>query len=237
MDGVFTQARRAFFGTRARYAMDRLPPDIADGSADVTGSQAGTPSLFPGKRHKTGRHIRISPIAMEKHTKSDAPTSLSVVLIGTPLVIVLVGIATDSQTAQDWGQMSMWILYPIAAWLMTRSSKLKALSVDELLAQDKRPPVLYLRSFSEDMRNPRGRILKAIFDPTDGYQSREEEMVEWAEAIGPVVAVGHPGERLPELGAARSTSRMTTSVIPFSGEKPKHKHFLETESRDIPFRR
>lgn len=140
---------------------------------------------------------------MDRHTESYALVSLSVVLIGTPLVTVLTGIATDSQAAQDWGQMSMWVLYPIAAWLMTRSSKLEAPTVDELLAQDKRPPVLYLRSFSEDKRNSRGRILKTIFDPTDGYKSREEEMVEWAKEIGPVIAVGRPGERLPELGAAR----------------------------------
>lgn len=140
---------------------------------------------------------------MDKRAHSQALVLLSVILIGAPLATVLLGIGIESQAVQEWAQMSMWILYPIAAWLMTRSRKLDAPTVDELLARDARPPVLYLRSFSDDRRDARGRTLKTIFDPTDGYQSREEAMIEWAKAIGPVIAIGRPGENLPELGAAR----------------------------------
>lgn len=60
-------------------------------------------------------------------------------------------------------------------------------SASELLATDPRPPVLYLRSFSNET---------TVGD--------EELAISRAlEELGPFVAIGRPGERLPQLGAAR----------------------------------
>jgi hypothetical protein len=68
-------------------------------------------------------------------------------------------------------------------------------SADELRASDPRPPVLYLRSFEADdvMATSRGL-----------GDSAEEALVAALTAIGPVVALGEPGEKLPPLGAARA---------------------------------
>jgi hypothetical protein len=57
----------------------------------------------------------------------------------------------------------------------------------QLLRDDKRSPVVYLRSFRADRR----------------IGDTEHKLVEKASTIGPVVAVGEPAERFPPFGAAR----------------------------------
>jgi hypothetical protein len=70
-------------------------------------------------------------------------------------------------------------------------------SADELRATDPRPPVLYLRSFEAD----------DVMAASKGLgNSAEESLVAALDAIGPVVALGEPGEKLPPLGAARAYS-------------------------------
>jgi hypothetical protein len=75
----------------------------------------------------------------------------------------------------------------------------------DVLASDTRPPVIYLRSFRDDVRSPIGGgfgiWLKVVtwFLPV----SFEQELAAIMNRLGPFVAVGKPGERLPELGANR----------------------------------
>jgi hypothetical protein len=57
----------------------------------------------------------------------------------------------------------------------------------QVLQDDRRSPVVYLRSFRADSR----------------WYNIEDKLVEAAAKIGPVVAVGEPGEHFPPLGAAR----------------------------------
>ena len=82
------------------------------------------------------------------------------------------------------------------------------MSAEQLLANDPRRPVIYLRSFEADSEiflRPDGFWNKAatiLF----GYAvtfSPEQELAEIVNRVGPVVAIGKPGEPLPELGAAR----------------------------------
>jgi hypothetical protein len=85
--------------------------------------------------------------------------------------------------------------------------KYDARSAEEALAADTRPPVLYLRSFQEDTQ-----ILVTARGPSASASrwlnyaasvSPEQELAFILERVGPVIAIGKPGERLPELGAAR----------------------------------
>ncbi|HEX6786774.1 MAG TPA: hypothetical protein VF076_06230, partial [Acidimicrobiales bacterium] len=76
-----------------------------------------------------------------------------------------------------------------------------------LLAKDRRPPVLYLRSFDDDTL-PLATIASARrpFFELLSFRGRDpfEEAVAWELATyGPVVAVGRPGRSLASLGAAR----------------------------------
>ena len=95
----------------------------------------------------------------------------------------------------------------VAAWrLWRRSRQHEAPSAEEVMTLDPRPPILYLRSFQDDADSTidddasawtRG-WLKILRPP-----SPEEELAAILERLGPVVAIGKPGEELPELGAAR----------------------------------
>jgi hypothetical protein len=66
---------------------------------------------------------------------------------------------------------------------------------EDVLAIDKRAPVLLLRSFEDDGKEILG-----------GRTTWEELILEGLGRIGPVVAMGRPGEPLPEAGAARTYS-------------------------------
>lgn len=87
-----------------------------------------------------------------------------------------------------------------------RGKRHLALAATELLARDPRPPVIYLRSFLADTQAARSAegnrffgSAQALFDT----KTTEERLVEALSVIGPVVAIGKPGEKLPALGAAR----------------------------------
>ncbi len=71
--------------------------------------------------------------------------------------------------------------------------KVRALDAQELMSRDERPPVLYLRSFKDDPTTAR-----IVLSTTE-----EEQLAMVMREIGPFVAIGRPGEELPELGAAR----------------------------------
>ena len=113
--------------------------------------------------------------------------------------------------------------------LWRRGRKHAAIDAQAALRSDPRRPILYLRSFRNDpllmegewgllvhrdgsgRRGTRGSIARAIYrmstrlQATTGGGGRLEESVSGiVSPIGPFVALGAPGERLPELGAARA---------------------------------
>lgn len=77
----------------------------------------------------------------------------------------------------------------------------------KVLEQDKRPPVIYLRSFEYE----KSLLLKRIFSYVlyyGGYWQNvytfEEIMSDIFSAFGPFIALGKPGEKLATPGAART---------------------------------
>lgn len=94
------------------------------------------------------------------------------------------------------------ILMGVGSALIKKSRKLTADTADTVLARDPRPPVLLLRSFSDD----------EIVAGTPGYGSQlfaqpvtlEEALAPVLERLGPVIAIGRPGERSAPVGAARA---------------------------------
>lgn len=111
-----------------------------------------------------------------------------------------------------------WILLPslagflisarIGFQLLRSGWKYDVVSAEQLLAADPRPPVVYLRSFEADSElflRPDGfwnKAMTLIFDYAVTF-SPEQELAEILNRVGPVIAIGKPGEPLPELGAAR----------------------------------
>ena len=101
--------------------------------------------------------------------------------------------------------------FGLAAWGLAiacfkRARKHKTVAAQQLIAHDTRPPVLYLRSFGDD--STAGRVVGGghlLFSGwTLGFSTEEEQLGSVFSAIGPFIAIGKPGEKLPELGAART---------------------------------
>jgi hypothetical protein len=92
----------------------------------------------------------------------------------------------------------------VSVWLSLRlfrlGRQLAAPRGPEAVAGDDRPPVLYLRSFKDDSSWWFGMAMTM-----DHLQvlTEEEQIAEALGDIGPVIAVGRPGERLPPSGATR----------------------------------
>lgn len=82
----------------------------------------------------------------------------------------------------------------------------RALAVRQRLRQEKRPEVLFLRSFVDDglrvrsERRARSGLERWLPWPTELF---EDVLVRGFEQVGPVVAIGKPGTDQTELGAAR----------------------------------
>jgi hypothetical protein len=93
-------------------------------------------------------------------------------------------------------------------------------TVEEAIKHDPRPPILYLRPFKADgirfsslrvWADRANRFVNSINinrmmyadEPPASLRTGEELIVSLIDPLGPVVAVGKPGERVPPVGAAR----------------------------------
>jgi hypothetical protein len=126
--------------------------------------------------------------------------------------------------------------------LYRRARQLEARSASGVLAESNAAPVLYLRSFVEDVAAAR-RLQHSSY-------SQEEQMVAVLARIGPVVGIGRPGEELPELGAARdyvsddewkawvlSTMRRAALVVFRAGDTEGFWWEVATAFRELPRQR
>lgn len=75
-----------------------------------------------------------------------------------------------------------------------------ALSASQAMTQDPRPPVLYLRSFSDEPHTQRVRLSRRFWERD---VAEEELLASEVAKVGPFVAVGRPGDHLPQVGANR----------------------------------
>jgi hypothetical protein len=102
------------------------------------------------------------------------------------------------------------IVFIAGPTLWRTGGRLAVIPGEVLLRTDRRPPVLYLRSFDEEERAHRFmRVIRDAFTVTPilGNYSQWAPMEQWKFAklmrrIGPYVTVARPGEHLPELGAS-----------------------------------
>jgi TM2 domain-containing membrane protein YozV len=108
----------------------------------------------------------------------------------------------------EWSDLAAVLAYALVAvgvLLMRTGWKYDVRRAADIVASDARTPVVYLRSFQDDVKSPVGGAfgvwLKVLmwFFPV----SFEQELAAIMNRLGPFVAVGRPGERLPELGANR----------------------------------
>lgn len=117
----------------------------------------------------------------------------------------------DDAFYESWYALPILALFVVVAHTSIRlfrtGWKHEARSADDVMRSDPRPPVVYLRSFAIDDQvlvttGGAGSRVAAMLTYTASV-SPEQEMAFILDRIGPVIAIGKPGERLPELGAAR----------------------------------
>ena len=88
----------------------------------------------------------------------------------------------------------------IGGVFLLRGKQLRAVSAPVLMAHDPIPPVVYLRSFADD-RQPLWKIFEGV---NGGVTETDEELLkEVLTPVGPVIAIGRPGEDFQPPGAAR----------------------------------
>jgi hypothetical protein len=104
----------------------------------------------------------------------------------------------------------VYFLYRMGSDWYKQGKHRSAPSAASLMSKDPRPPVLYLRSFQDDSIAAQGKLHYASSGQTGGWyqlslvaETEEEQLAQVMNEIGPFVAIGRPGEKVPEIGAAR----------------------------------
>ena len=146
-----------------------------------------------------------------------------VVMMGYGAAVALTGVQTIGHfgfSFEDGPELLDQLLFqatvPMALWfgggafmgyfgsrLYNRSRRYGLRLAADIEAIDTRPPILYLRSFADDAQTEQPAKFNISFIPLWGMRTHEESLVDILSSAGPVIAVGRPGEELPEIGAAR----------------------------------
>lgn len=105
----------------------------------------------------------------------------------------------------DWKFFSILVGAPCAAGALWLGRSLRQPSARELLEADRRAPILLLRSFKDDEAKlaSRNAFVRLLFMGMSGRIRLERAIAPELNRLGPFIAIGEPGERLPDLGAAR----------------------------------
>jgi hypothetical protein len=88
----------------------------------------------------------------------------------------------------------------------SKAKRAAAISLQEMQEKDRRPPILLLRSFQDDLTPIARKLPFSSYQPSDHYRGAwtfEEAVENTFRQYGPVIAIGRPGEKIPPAGAAR----------------------------------
>jgi len=176
------------------YRVEVLPSQpnlfVSDMSEMPTDDRASAPpAAWEPKRSKVGGFLLIvaSPI------------------VGGILLLALFAFAPNGQLA--W-LVGLFVLMGVGAGIRT-GMRLRAPDAEEVMRRDPRPPIVFLRPFKEDHRLAYGAPVGPRFGGVTPQESKskaghERMLVYLLHGVGPIVAIGEPGEKLATLGAARS---------------------------------
>jgi hypothetical protein len=119
--------------------------------------------------------------------------------LGAALLLInaFLPVPDDARTASNMFRLNQQ-LNALGFFLVVRARRHFQVSADALLAVDKRPPVLFLRSFADDERPKYASSERALVD-----FSLETRLANHFHHFGPFIAIGSPQDALPQPGAAR----------------------------------
>lgn len=150
------------------------------------------------ERRGAGRFMRPGIWRMESVSAALVLVGSGLIALGTLLLGVLPGTVTKDALGEVFlplgvlviggGVHTFWRARDLARGYRSPSAA-------ERLKRDPRAPVVYLRSFRDDAG--------AQYTTLWGRLSQEQQMARVLGHIGPVIALGAPGDAVPPLGAAR----------------------------------
>jgi hypothetical protein len=116
-----------------------------------------------------------------------------------------------SEPTVSWFEFLVFVMacaaMPSGGVIAYYGRQLAARTARDAIAEDARPPIVYLRSFKDDNNRTffLGLIwtLSVVAESSDLFETHEEILAKVFSKYGPLVAIGRPGESLPTLGAAR----------------------------------
>ena len=132
---------------------------------------------------------------------------LGLVILGLSLVVGAIAFRSSATL----GDMT-WVVLAVSGvftflggWLNKFGRQLKREPGEQFLARYDGPIVTYLRSFGADAKADtiKGVRPKVVSFLPESLLSEEEQVALAFEEIAPMVAIGRPGEMLPQLGAYR----------------------------------
>ncbi|MGD9249981.1 MAG: hypothetical protein PVG19_02095 [Desulfobacterales bacterium] len=118
------------------------------------------------------------------------------------------GVFAAGAYIESFGVLGTMGLVGVGTFLMTagmkcinRARRIRTFGASEDLPPDTRSPVLFLRSFADDASTSQPPDI-AYIEPFI-VATGEENLIAVLNEIGPVIAIGQPGEKLPRMGARR----------------------------------
>jgi hypothetical protein len=184
---------------RAKQLLVRLPLDLAARAAAGRKARAGRVLERLGLALGLGFAL-IAAIAAGILVAGDPATPLGLPLMPeAPALLVFAAAALIAGTLLLVGSIA----------LFRRGLATMQPSGDELMASDRRRPVLLLRSFADERMSvaeaPTSTLSSTLtWSQMSSLARMEESIADQLRPFGPLIAIGKPGEALPQLGASRN---------------------------------
>ena len=120
---------------------------------------------------------------------------------GAAMLVLAVVVGVNSGGGLNIG---MLVLIAGGLFAFVRAGKTVQPTLQKVLEADARKPVLLLRSFGDDASLPVSRPQKSPVGNLMFRRRLEQGIAGALKTFGPLIAIGKPGEPLPEIGAARA---------------------------------
>jgi hypothetical protein len=130
---------------------------------------------------------------------------VTLIVVGGAAMVLYLAAVVFNRSIASWLLVTIYVLSVslqfltgLGAFLLWRERQYAAKADAERIITDSKPHVLYLRAFRSDPK-----VFSSMLGWQSGLETQEEQLAEVLRPIGELVAIGRPGERLPEPGAAR----------------------------------
>lgn len=188
--------------------LQRLSPSGSQSASSTPAVNGRTEVLLEAKDDDIPMEIAVDPKDMATLNKPQRDMGSAVALYGLATLLFCVGVVVMSQlfhaergdsNRTAAGNATMTLIMPMCYYLVYKGKKLAARNAHDIIRRDSRKPVLFLRSFADD-----GERIRAVgYADVKTAKTEESIMVKKLKTLGPVIAIGRPGEELAEIGAAR----------------------------------